>query len=86
MYNLISYEYTPYMCETIKGNAVISESIPNLIQRNINNRKSRYDEDDFFTIIHWMSITKKEYKALLHNNPRVESYITLKEVDYPKEK
>ena len=81
-YYLISYRFTPHLCSTINGNAVISEHPTSVISRT----SKEMGRGDTFHIGNWEKITKKQYTGCKKHNPGCCAYIRLHRDDYSARK
>ena len=79
----IAYEYTPHMCITIKGNAVISEDPTKVWQRTLDSIIED-SEGDTFAITNFHQIDSQIYKAARKHNPSNEEYVRLSKKDATK--
>ena len=78
-YYFLKVTYTPYHCSPINYNIVVSESIADLMKRNVNK-----DANAEFMINFYSEINESEYLSMKKLNPTSGSYLDLLKKDYSK--
>ena len=80
-YYLIASTHTPYLCNPITANIVISEDVESFLARNSGSDcVKKYGAK--FVVSHWSETTKEHYDKLKQNNPGSSSHFRLKKEDY----